>query len=344
MRLYINIAFILFTIIRMPVLAETDIPDSSDISVPPIPAAIQASSTADIVIVQDTSAADPLQKVDSTSKPYELPFGDISFADSVILYDPGALGMGTGDEPDSRYQKHNLALGPPDADPETSSGFVSLGRGGNLIIKFTDNLLIDGPGPDLIIYEAAPDTEKVHVWISQDGVIFLPVGQASRAQPVLDIQKVADSGSKYPFVKIRDDFFTGDKEGPALGADIDAIGAMQTAIPIILPVDDLFIENTSNFKENASSVLTTIAAQIRKFKPAQVDINAYSDTQGDETYNLILSQVRAGKIEDFFTDIEQLTQFNITANGLGESQPVDSNDTEKGRKNNRRIEIYLSTK
>jgi len=268
-------------------------------------------------------------------------FGHRSFADSVVQYDPGAPGRGTGDEPSLRFQHPEAALGPP--DHKEHKGFVSLGKGGSLILKFTNNLLIDGPGPDLMLYEAAPDTESVYVWISLDGVTFQSVGKASRASPLIDIQKAAEAGTAYPFIKLRDDIFTGAQSGADLGADIDAVGAIHTVLPVVISADTLFVENTSDFSKNATVCLSGVIGMIHLYPDARISINVYSDSQGTDTFMEILTQIRAGKIRDYLLDSIQVQNPDMTAIGWGRKKPVASNDTENGRKKNRRVEILIST-
>lgn len=270
-------------------------------------------------------------------------FGSRSFADSVVLYDPGAPGRGTGDEPDLRFQNPKKALGPPDHKENSQEGFVSLGKGGSLILKFTDNLLIDEPGPDIMLYEVAPDTESVNVWISPDGVTFMSVGKASRASPLIDIGRAAEIGTAYPYIKLRDDFLTGEQTGAALGADIDAVGAIHTVLPVIISADTLFYENTSDLKNHAAASLSDAIEMIHLYPEARISINVYSDSQGADTYMEILTQVRAGKIRDYFLDKGQIKNMDVRAFGWGRKKPVASNETEAGRKKNRRVEILIST-
>jgi hypothetical protein len=74
------------------------------------------------------------------------------FADRVVefrsaLADP-ATGFGFANLP-------GIVLGPPgDSSPTTGSvSVVSLGRGGSITVEFTDNVIVDGAGPDLIVFE-----------------------------------------------------------------------------------------------------------------------------------------------------------------------------------------------
>src|SRR4030042_880253 len=119
-------------------------------------------------------------------------------------------------------QKPGLALHAPYPDTSGKPGFVSLGNDGSLVLEFRDNVLLDGPGPDLIIFEINSQAEDVYVWISEDGIYYIPVGKTNRQKPSIDIGPYCRPGALYRYVKLRDDPSQGEKEGTAVGADIDA--------------------------------------------------------------------------------------------------------------------------
>jgi OOP family OmpA-OmpF porin len=269
------------------------------------------------------------------------PREEIFFADSVIHYDPGALGENTGDEPQPPYQKPTSALGLPDYDPDDDSGYVSLGNGGILVLQFTDNLLIDGPGPDLRIYGKDSLFEDILVWVSQDGTIFHPVGKATQENPSLDIAPYVEPGTSFPYIKLRDDPNNGDENDPALGADIDAVSTIHSALQIVIPADQIFHNESARFQPEAPQLLLPIIEKIDQYGCHQVSINAHTDDRGSADFNLILTQQWAGKIRDLFLDTTDLFTIECQALGWGESKPTSPNDDEEGRKQNRRIEIFL---
>ena len=81
----------------------------------------------------------------------EFPDGEISFADSVISYDPAFSGGNVPTDPN--FMDPGAAVGAPDYI--SPLGSVSLGSGGQLVIRFIDNRLT-GSGnadPDLHIFE-----------------------------------------------------------------------------------------------------------------------------------------------------------------------------------------------
>lgn len=91
---------------------------------------------------------------------------DDGFADRVVRFEPGAnAGFGAGAMP-------GIVLGPPQGGGDGAGGLhvVSLGHAGVIELAF-DETIIDGPGPDLIVFENAFSTwlETGRVSVSLDG-------------------------------------------------------------------------------------------------------------------------------------------------------------------------------
>lgn len=160
----------------------------------------------------------------------DFPEGAISFADEVIVYDPSA---GDGNVPtDPDFLDPAEALGPPDYSRSTEKGSVSLGDGGYVVLKFTDNRLTgsDTPDPDLHIFEVGTDAEHTYIEISNDGTIWHPVGKIFGATSSIDIDAYGfSSEDEFSFVRLTDDPDEGENSGRTVGADIDAVGAISTS-------------------------------------------------------------------------------------------------------------------
>ena len=67
----------------------------------------------------------------------------------------------------------------------------------------------------------------------------------------------------------------------------------------------------------------------------------YTDNIGTSESNLILSQSRADSIRDFFLSHIDHRGAQYITKGIGESFPIDNNDTPEGRAKNRRVEILI---
>lgn len=160
----------------------------------------------------------------------EFPGGAASFADVVVSYDP-VIKSG---EPTPPYRDATQSLGIPDyGDPGIT--YVSLGSGGSITLRFTDNSLTgsDSPDKDLWIFEIGPDVEDTFVEISMDGVTWYDVGKVLGSTKGVDIDAYGfHSGQYFSFVRLTDDPNEGDKTGSTVGADIDAVGAISSAPPV----------------------------------------------------------------------------------------------------------------
>lgn len=154
----------------------------------------------------------------------ELPQGAASFADSVVSYSPGANLLPS-------YRSSSDSLGQPDFNNSAETGYTSLGSGGELVLKFTDNILTrsNDSSIDLWIFEIGESLEPVSVYISDDNQSWLYVGDASGGTRGIDIDKylTLESSQKtnFSFVKLID-LSTTNKNSLWAGADIDAVAAI----------------------------------------------------------------------------------------------------------------------
>lgn len=165
-----------------------------------------------------------------------FPNGAISFADQVVAFNPPASGPG---RPTAPFLNPNLALGVPDYQSSLpDDGYVSLGDGGSIVLQFVDNALT-GSGSsalDLWIFEVGPDVEDTYVEISKNGTDWFSVGKVSGATAGVNIDAFGwGIGDQFHYVRLTDDTLRGSQNGPTVGADIDAIGAISTVATPSVP-------------------------------------------------------------------------------------------------------------
>jgi outer membrane protein OmpA-like peptidoglycan-associated protein len=72
----------------------------------------------------------------------------------------------------------------------------------------------------------------------------------------------------------------------------------------------------------------------------EVEIGGHTDSKGSDDYNKNLSQGRSQSVVDYIVS-QGIDEFRLAAKGYGESWPIDTNDTDKGRANNRRVEFKV---
>lgn len=70
----------------------------------------------------------------------------------------------------------------------------------------------------------------------------------------------------------------------------------------------------------------------------KVEIQGHTDSTASDAYNLDLSRRRAETVMNYLHS-QGIAAARMTAKGYGEARPIDSNETEQGRSNNRRVEL-----
>jgi len=104
-----------------------------------------------------------------------------------------------------------------------------------------------------------------------------------------------------------------------------------------------FNSNRFSFKTGVSVQLDAIVSLMKEFNKANFNIAGYTDSTGRDSYNLKLSEKRANAVVKYLVD-HGISADRITSKGYGEANPIDTNDTAKGRANNRRVEIQVINK
>lgn len=127
-----------------------------------------------------------------------------------------------------------------------------------------------------------------------------------------------------------------------------------TAIPIKKPIAPSMADNPIEVKNspqfsvkfdfdsagvstNQSAVLDGMANFIQSYPKVPITLEGHTDNIGSETYNLKLSQSRANSIKNILVDQYGIETRRLRTVGYGEAMPIDTNNTEQGRQNNRRV-------
>lgn len=108
-----------------------------------------------------------------------------------------------------------------------------------------------------------------------------------------------------------------------------------------MPGNITFATNSSDISANFYEVLNSVALVINEFEKTYVDITGHTDSTGADEYNMQLSVARATSVARYLESQNVIPQ-RIYTKGMGENQPIASNDTAQGRALNRRVEILLT--
>ncbi len=91
----------------------------------------------------------------------------------------------------------------------------------------------------------------------------------------------------------------------------------------------------ASFKE-----LDELAEALKKQANLKITISGHTDNTGNENTNLILSQNRAKAVRQYL-ESKGVESTRLRSEGYGSQKPRSSNDSEEGRKKNRRVEFVV---
>jgi general secretion pathway protein A len=110
-----------------------------------------------------------------------------------------------------------------------------------------------------------------------------------------------------------------------------------------LPEQNVIIRfefNTNDFTEEGFGILKDYADVLIMHPDTKIMIKGYTDSDGNEEYNVKLSEFRANITRSFLLG-RGVTLNQIGIKGLGSKSPIESNRTSWGRMMNRRVEIEI---
>jgi len=102
-----------------------------------------------------------------------------------------------------------------------------------------------------------------------------------------------------------------------------------------------FDSGAAQLKQEHMNILDTLERAISEFPESRVVVEGHTDAFGSDAQNLDLSQARADSVVRHLLGNLPISPANLNAMGYGESRPVANNETEDGRKRNRRIDVVI---
>ena len=271
----------------------------------------------------------------SNGKNIYLPLGKISFADTVVDFYIGTP------KPLRKFRNPEESLKEPDYTSYSIPSFFSLGCGGNLTVKFTDNGFMNLAGKDIYIFEVGPAREPAKVEISKDGIEWIYAGEIDGGRSVLELSdQNIDTTSIFYYLRVTD--LKSLCVSKSAGADIDAIAAINSVVHFDMNADVLFDVGKSELKPKSIKTLDSISKIMIKIGEANLSIVGHTDSDGTEEYNYGLSYNRCYSVREKLKNLlGNSSDFKFSIKGLGESFPKAPNDSDINKQINRRVEITL---
>jgi outer membrane protein OmpA-like peptidoglycan-associated protein len=121
------------------------------------------------------------------------------------------------------------------------------------------------------------------------------------------------------------------------GAKVERVGE---GIQVTFESGLLYDFDSDVVKPEAKTNLRELANSLDKYPNTDLMIVGHTDAVGTQTYNQGLSERRSRSAATYLIS-QGVNGARIATRGLGETEPVASNDTEAGRAANRRIEVAI---
>jgi OOP family OmpA-OmpF porin len=101
-----------------------------------------------------------------------------------------------------------------------------------------------------------------------------------------------------------------------------------------------FEYNSAKITEESKKILDNAANVINKLDSISIEVQGHTDSDGTEKYNQSLSERRANSVMNYLIK-KGVSSNRLSSTGFGETRPIASNDTAKGKAQNRRIEFKV---
>ena len=190
------------------------------------------------------------------------------------------------------------------------------------------------------------DLDEVTVLVPQTGFVRVRVIDRDAAADVGVSSEALGKADKI----IQDNSGPGDKAAVVpleryTRALDDSTGTRTTDkdVTVTLASDVTFDSDSYNLTAAADAQLQTVADQIAQYPDGgNLDIVGHTDDVADNAHNQTLSENRAGTVKDRLGQLADLTKWQITTTGKGETEPAINDTTDEARAANRRVVITIT--
>jgi len=104
-----------------------------------------------------------------------------------------------------------------------------------------------------------------------------------------------------------------------------------------------FDYNKATIKPESMGTLNMVVQVMKDNPDILFEVGGHTDSDGDDAYNIKLSQQRADAVKQQLTSMG-VDASRLTAKGYGETKPVADNTSPEGKANNRRVEFVKTSK
>lgn len=207
-------------------------------------------------------------------------------------------------------------------------------------------------------FNGCPDTDGDGVTDASDACPDVPGLKSMNGCPDTDGDGVTDKSDKCPTVKgpaenggcpwpdtDGDGVLDKDDRCPEVKGTVANNGCPEMSEEQVMKLNAyaktiLFNSGKATFKKETFPVLQAITAILKEFPNSRFMIEGHTDSDGKDAMNQTLSENRAAAVKNYLIE-NGIDASRLNSVGYGETRPIDTNKTAKGKANNRRVEVKL---
>ncbi len=168
-------------------------------------------------------------------------------------------------------------------------------------------------------------SDQLKIYVDQYRILTIPSCELSPA--VMDVEGIGNGKNPVVFTNLK----------IAKGANMFIAGQKFTDTKITTHGIN-FDVNKSVIRPESMGTLNMIAMLMKDNPDIKFEVGGYTDSDGDDASNMILSQQRADAVKTQLVNMG-IEGSRLTTKGYGETKPIGDNNTAEGKANNRRVEF-----
>ena len=131
------------------------------------------------------------------------------------------------------------------------------------------------------------------------------------------------------------------EQADTLRRQLENLQLRQTESGVVVTLGDVLFESgQTQLLDDAMASLVEVVDLLQSEPDKKIRIEGHTDSTGDAETNLEISALRANSVFEALVSLG-VDRDRFTVAGMGEDFPIASNDTEEGRRQNRRVDVIL---
>ncbi len=131
------------------------------------------------------------------------------------------------------------------------------------------------------------------------------------------------------------------EQADTLRRQLENLQLRQTESGVVVTLGDVLFETgQTDLREEAMASLVEVVDLLQSEPDKNIRIEGHTDSTGDSVTNLKISEQRANAVFRALVSLG-VDADRVTAAGMGQDFPIASNETDEGRRQNRRVDVIL---